>query len=137
MNQISIKLSFCTDLLHKLKHYVPFCTLKTIYFGLFVSHITYGILVWGNHAIAKLQKKGIHIMTKSRYNAHTSPLFKSLNCLKLEDSYKLNVLKFYFKYCHNELPEYFHSFDISTRSMIETNKIQSKELLHVPKFTCS
>ena len=64
-----------------------------------MSHITYGILVWGNHAarIAQLQKKVIRIITNSRYNAHTSPLFKSLNCLKFEDLYKLNVLKFYFK----------------------------------------
>ena len=57
LDQISIKLSHCFGILHKLKHYVPFCTLKTIYFSLFMSHITYGILVWGNHAarIAQLQ----------------------------------------------------------------------------------
>ena len=135
LDQISIKLSRCIGISHKLKHYVPFCTLKTMYFSLFMSHITYGILVWGNHAprIVQLQKKVIRIITNSRYNAHTSPLFKSLNCLKFEDLYKLNVLKFYFKYCHNELPGYFRSFDISTRSMIHTYNIRSKELLHVPK----
>ena len=135
LDQISIKLSHCFGILHKLKHYVPFCTLKTIYFSLFMSHFTYGILVWGNHAarIAQLQKKVIRIITNSRYNAHTSPLFKSLNCLKFEDLYKLNVLKFYFKYCHNELPGYFRSFDISTRSVIHTYNIRSKDLLHVPK----
>ena len=85
--QISIKLSSCTGIL-------PFCTLKTIYFRLFMSHITYGILVWGNHAprIAQLKKKVTRIITNSRYNAHTSPLFKSLNCLKFENLYKMNVL---------------------------------------------
>ena len=35
-----------------------------------------------------LQKKAIRIITKSRYNAHTSPLFKNLNILKLDDLYK-------------------------------------------------
>ena len=66
----------------------------------FLSFYIYGIIVWGNHVkrIAQLQKKVISIITNSVYNAHTSPLLKSLNCSKFEDLYKLNVLKFYFEY---------------------------------------
>ena len=32
-----------------------------------------------------------------------------LNCLKTDDIYVLNMLKFYFKYCHRKLPKYLLS----------------------------
>ena len=38
------------------------------------------------------------------------PIFKSYNTLKFEDIYKLNALKFYYKYSHKELPSYFQEF---------------------------
>ena len=34
----------------------------------------------------------------SEYNAHTEPLFKSLNFLKVEGIFKIKALKFYYKY---------------------------------------
>ena len=34
----------------------------------------------------------------SKWNAHTEPLYKSLNLLKVEDIFKIKALKFYYKY---------------------------------------
>ena len=35
--------------------------------------------------IFKLQKKAIRIISLAKYNAHTEPLFKTLNLLKMND----------------------------------------------------
>ena len=41
--------------------------------------------------MSKLQKWGIRAATNSRYNAHTEPLYKIYNILKLDDLYKLKM----------------------------------------------
>ena len=51
-------------------------------------------------------------MTNSKYNSHTDPLFKQLYILKVNDIFKLNALKFYFKFTTGELPTYFHNMFI-------------------------
>ena len=43
----------------------------------------------------------------SKYNAHTDPLFKNLNLLNVFDLFKLNSLKFAYKYHKETLPDYF------------------------------
>ena len=53
-----------------------------------------------------LQKRAMRVITCSRYNAHTEPLFKKLNLLKVQDFKELNVLKMYYKYKNGELPLY-------------------------------
>ncbi len=57
-----------------------------------VSHINYCILAWGYEysRIFKLQKKTIRIISISKYNAHSEPLFKQLN---LEMDFYLITLK--------------------------------------------
>ena len=40
-------------------------------------------------------------MTASKYNAHTEPLFKQLDIMKVEDSFELQCLKVYYKFKTN------------------------------------
>ena len=54
----------------------------------------------------------IKIITSSKYNAHTDPLFKQLNILKVSDLYKLSQLKFFYKLSNGKLPKYFDSFQL-------------------------
>ena len=74
-----------------------------------LPHINYGLLIWGYHGdkILKLQKRAVRIITTSKYNAHTEPLFKKLNVLKISDIFKLYQLKFFHKYINRKLPIYF------------------------------
>ena len=73
-----------------------------IYNSLILSHINYGILLWGSKSakLDKLQKKAIRILSCSKYNAHTDPLFKKthLKVLKISDIFTFSKLKFYYKY---------------------------------------
>ena len=55
------------------------------------------------------RKKTIRIICKAKYNAHTDKLFKSLNLLKVDDIFKLQCLKFYYRLRKNTLPLYFSS----------------------------
>ena len=46
------------------------------------------------------------IITCQKYNAHIEPLFKKLSLPKLNDLFRLNVLKLYYKFNNGLLPIY-------------------------------
>ena len=56
------------------------------------------------------KKKAVRTITYSNFIAHSEPLLKELNLLKIEDLFELKVLKFLFKLDHNTLPPYFNSY---------------------------
>ena len=119
MNHIGNKISRINGILCRLKRYIPCYTLKIIYDALLVSHINYCTTVWGgsdnnNSRITTIQKKAIRSITLSKYNAHTSPLFKQMQTLKVEDIAKLACFKFYYKYKHDRVPPYFINMFIPT-----------------------
>jgi len=109
LDNICQKISKTVGILNKLKHSLPSSILKTIYNSLINSYLNYGALCWGytNHHITILQKKAIRIITNSKYNAHTAPLFRKLRILKIEDIVSRKLYRFYFRYCKKLLPHYF------------------------------
>ena len=76
----------------------------------------YALLVWGYdcNRLVKIQKKIIRNICCEKYNAHTEPLFKRLELLKLDDTLVLNTLKFYYKFKNDKVPEYFKSYTIQS-----------------------
>ena len=73
------------------------------------------------------------MMTASKYNAHTEPLFKQLNIMKLEYSFSLQCLKFYHKFKGNSVRKYFA--DIFTRnSDIHHYGTRNRDQLHYFPF---
>ena len=79
---------------------------------LILPHLNYCLIVWGfdSSRIRLLQKRAIRTITNSWYRTHTTPIFKSLNILKITDLYWLIVLKFYYKLENKLLPSYFDEF---------------------------
>ena len=83
-------------------------------------------LVFEWDRISKLQKRALRIMTNSKYNAHTEPLFKELHPLKVKDIFDVQCLKFWYKFVNKKFPNYFrnmfkynfelHTCKIGTRS---------------------
>ncbi len=55
--------------------------------------------------IVKAQERIIRNITNSEFLAHTSPLFKDLDLLKLPDLTDQETLKLIFHYEHHHLPE--------------------------------
>ena len=84
---VTNKLCKVNGILSRLKHIYPQQTLLIIYNTLFMSHIN-DLLLWGVKIenICKILKKAIRIITNSHFTAHSEPLLKELNPLKMQDS---------------------------------------------------
>ena len=83
--------------------------------------------------IQVIQKRAVRILTGSKYNSHTEPLFKQINLLKVNDICKLNEIKFYYKLVHKQQPQYFNSFTHEANSDIHGHDTRSRNELHFPK----
>ena len=122
-------------MINTLKKILPLNILRTLYNCLVLAHLNYGILAWGRHTtqLDKIQKKTIRILTGSKYNAHTEPLFKQLNLLKISNICKLQEIKFYYKLINNKLPLYFNTFNCQRNSEIHTHNTRQRHALHITR----
>ena len=114
IEMIGLKVSKAIGIINHLKSIYPQRVLFTLYNSLIISHMLYGILLWGKSdnvdKIAKLQKRAIRTISFSRPIAHTEPLFKTFNLLKFNDIYTLKLMKFFYKLSNDSLPAYFASY---------------------------
>ena len=108
----------------RLKNLLPTDILR-IYNSLILPHLQYSVLSWGFKMgqLDKLQKRAVPIISNSRSNSHTDPLYKKLNLLKLKDLFELNVLKLFYKYKNNTLPFYISNM-FSGQHMFLTHPVQ-------------
>ena len=134
IQKISCKLASKVGILNRLKQILPQHILLLLYNSLILPHINYMIQVWGhnNKKITQLQKRAIRVITSSKYLAHTEPLFKSLGILKVGDIFKLQQYKFYYRFIHNSLPDYFQNLVIN-RNMHHHNTRKREQLYPVQK----
>ena len=113
IDMITNKISRVVGIMKKLKNFLPKSALIHIYNSLILSHINYGLVVWGgylraNERLEILQRSAIRTMNNLKYNAHTDPYFKKDCLLKLKDLRALHDFTFCYKFIHNLLPRYFH-----------------------------
>ncbi len=108
---LNSKLSRAIYILNKVKNVLPTHCMRTLYYSLFHSHLSYGILLWGSSMLEKykkkLQKKQnqiVRIVFNAKYNAHTEPLFEKLEVLTIDKLVKLDCLKLMYRYTKDELP---------------------------------
>ena len=78
---IAIKLNKANALLFKVRNYINFNTLKSIYYKIFDPHINYANLIWGQNLnstfrIVTLQKRAVRIINYQPRNSHSSLSFK-------------------------------------------------------------
>ena len=89
--------------------------MKTLYYSLIHSHLSYGTMLWGSafqyrlRQLEVIQKKSVRNICKGGpcnvgYNAHTSPLFKQLSIPKLNDIYNTQLCKLMFLFTNGTLP---------------------------------
>ena len=108
VQKVANKTSRTIGILRRLKNIIPISVLWTLYNTLILPHFHYCILSWGFRMgrLKLLQKRAVRVMSGSRYNAHTDPLFKKLHLVKLSDLFTVNVYKIYYKLRHVSLPTY-------------------------------
>ena len=105
VDSLSSKLSRAIGMISKMRHYVSETTLRSIYFGIFSSLLTYGAQIWAQFAnkhvcrIQKLQNRPIRRLNFAKPRDPSSPLYKKSAILKLSDHVKLQN----FLYVHNSI----------------------------------
>ena len=81
IDSITMKLSKTIGLLSKIRHFVPFHTLVSIYNSLVVPYLRYGLIAWGQtgktqlNKLLILQKRALRFMCFADRCDHAIPLF--------------------------------------------------------------
>ena len=132
---ISNKISSTVGVLNKLKYILSTSILKLIYSSLILSRIHYCNIVWGYSPkrITILQKKAVRAICRTKYNAHTGPLFKKLNLLTVSDIHICKKLCFFFKFENNALPLYFYENIFVSNVLNRTRNNDLSQNLNVKK----
>ena len=113
-DDFSLKQNRANALLFKLRQYVSPKILKSIYFAIFKSHLSYCSLIWAQffrtiERIVILQKVAVRIINFQPRNFHTSPLFKQSSILKFQDQICLGNTLFVSKSVNKLTPFIFNT----------------------------
>lgn len=115
-NHISLirnKVSKSIGILRRIHNIIPESILRNLYYTLINPYFEYCNIIWATNStgtLAKLfriQKRALRLITNSKWNAHTDPLFRQCKMLTI---YKLNQLQvgcFMYKVYKRSLPQYF------------------------------
>ena len=116
IDELSKKLSRTIGILYKIRAYSSKTILRSLYFAIFHSHLTYGLPVWGYadqgllDNIVLLQKKALHVITFADYHAHTRPIMKETKILSLADQRHLQISSLMWDLDHDTLPPTLSSY---------------------------
>lgn len=117
------------------KRNLPTAVLKMLYSTLIQPYFEYCNIVWAIHKSTALndllicQKKAVRIITNSKWNAHTKPLFLNTRILPVDKLNDLQVACFMYRAMHNLLPKYFCSMFVPNYSFHPHNT-RTKENIH-------
>jgi hypothetical protein len=98
-------------LINRQKKNVPRKTKKLLYNGLIRPILEYGINIYSSannsnlKSLKIMQKRIVRTVAGAKYNEHTTPIFKNLGLLPLDNLIELNKLKLGHKIVHNSLPQ--------------------------------
>ena len=141
VNHLSHKLVKANSMFCKLCHYVNEAIIKSIYYAIFHSHLSYVCTAWGwnlnpKHHINLLQKKAVQVISFARYNAHTLPIFAKLNMIKFSDLISLCSCLFIYKHFISKAPSAFsHVFILASNTHEQNIRFALHGLLI--KSTCN
>jgi len=116
IHNLAAKLSRSVGFLSKLRHFLDYKTLISIYYALFDSHIIYRLQCFGYinqtsfEKIDKLQKKALKIIHFKSITESTRPLFINSRILPIRKQLQLKNCLFAFDFLKNKQPSYFQNF---------------------------
>lgn len=116
-------------------------TLLLIYNSYFQSHLTYGIIFWGNsvesHLIFKIQKRALRIINHSSKFSSCRPLFLKFKILPLFSLYIYEILRFCKKNQDKfTMNNYFHNYFTRHGTELSVPKHRLTLLENGPFFSC-
>ena len=106
------KLNRAVGMIYKLKNVgCDQQILRSLYYSLFQSHLTYGLCVWGTahydyiHNLFLTQKRAIRAIAGLDFNESTKVAFCNLQILKVHDLFKFQYASLMWDQDHNLLPD--------------------------------
>jgi hypothetical protein len=133
INSLSKKMNQRIGLLSRLRHFLPEKTLVIVYNSIVLPILDYSLVLWGytysNHInrLITLQKRAIRVMTFSRFDAHSEPLFEKLDIMPLKKRLLFNSSIYIYKalnsLCSLNSIKFF-SFKTQRSSCRSANKLE-------------
>ena len=139
VHETALKLQRAIEALSKVRHYVSRPILISVYDAIFCSHMRYACQIWGqrNNAVTdrilKLQKRAVRIITFSRRDSASGPIFIDLKRLKFFDLVQfLNVILIHDIY-NGKMPiEICNTFSFIIRGNSNVTRGPIKGMIKVP-----
>lgn len=129
VDSLGLKISSQIFVLRQLKPSLLPSVLRMVYFSLIHSHLSYGVVFWGNSTnvsrVFSLQKMAIRILTNAPPGSHCQPLFKKLKILPLPCMYILeSLIRIHSN--HSEFQTYSDNHSYSTRRADDLVPLRSR-----------
>ena len=106
-----MKISKIVGLTSRLRHFVPFCTLRSIYQSLILPYLTYGLTAWGQatkdhlNKLLFLQKHALRLMKFLNLRTQVIPFFISSKISPIHLLYFEAVLHSMYEVSNNSTPK--------------------------------
>ena len=120
LNELSKKLSRAVGLIYKIRHLCPTSVLRSLYYSLFHSHMSYGLVLWGwgtakqsyIDKIRSLQKQALKaiVFANNETNISTKHIYFDLKVLNIDHQLQVQSSSLMWDYDHNTLPQSLRAF---------------------------
>ena len=132
ITHISNKITKIMGIMNRIKKSIPQQILNLMYNSLILPHIYFCITAWGFkcNRIFTLQKKALRIITKSKFNSHTEPLFRELSILKVEHIFQMQCLKLYYNVINERTPDFFSKM-FKLKSRMHSHETRQNNYIHI------
>ena len=114
--------------------------LSNLYYTLIYPFLIYGIIAWGNTYLTTLQplfilqKKTIRLMTFKSFHEHSSPIFRKLNIIKLDDLISYHIAVFMYRFNNSLLPSTVNALFSKVSEIHHCNtRSAAKQSYYLPK----
>lgn len=112
--------------------------LTAVYYTLIHCHLVYANIIWSSvktstyKNLFTLQKKAIRLVTSSKYNSHSEPLFKITNVLPLADLINYFRLQFFQNFKQGFVPTSLKTIWITNQERNNIYALRNQENIYLP-----
>jgi exonuclease III len=138
-NLLLSKLAKSTFIINRSKNFLPKSSLITLYYSLIHSHLSYCPIIASCTSKTNLkkiflaQKKAIRIITLSKWNDHTDPLFTELKILPYPKMILQAKLHFMHSYHYNYAPPSFNDTWILNSVRYPERELRNADDYYLPR----